>query len=223
MQGYFRKNHRFVRLPGSQACDIPVPPELQPQAKPLLPSGYALLQPFLQKQGRKLHPILGDGNCLFRALSHQLTGNEQGHVTLRQVIVQFEASNPQIFARMVVAINQKEFSEHSDSVKKIFVWGSGVEIQAAAFLFQMEVYEVTDSYVVGEATWLRFKPHNTSLLNGLSLVKQIELTNTHKWMEIAHVTGSHSYMFLSLLWGVKGLSACFRSDDVILRKRLHGT
>ena len=35
------------------------------------------------------------------------------------------------------------------------------------------------------------KPHNTSSLNGLSLVKQIELTNTHKWMEIAHVTGSH--------------------------------
>ena len=51
------------------------------------------------------------------ALSHQLTGNEQGHVTLRKVIVQFEASNPQIFARMVVAINQKEFSEDLESVK----------------------------------------------------------------------------------------------------------
>lgn len=70
---------------------------------------YALLQPFLQKQARKLHAVMGDGNCLFRALSHQLTGDEQSHITLRKIIVDFEALNPQVFARLVVAINEREF------------------------------------------------------------------------------------------------------------------
>ena len=35
------------------------------------------------------------------------------------------------------------------------VWGISVEIQAAVSLFQMKVYEVTDSYVVGKAEWLQ--------------------------------------------------------------------
>ena len=79
---------------------------------------------------------MGDGNCPFRALSHQLTGDEQSHITLRKVIVDFEALNPQVFSRLVVAINEREFSEHLESMKKIFVWGSGVEIQAASSLFK---------------------------------------------------------------------------------------
>lgn len=82
---------------------------LLPQPKPVPRSGYALLQPFLQKQARKLHAVIGDGNCLFRALSHQLTGDEQSHITLRKIIVDFEALNPQVFARLVVAINEREF------------------------------------------------------------------------------------------------------------------
>ena len=54
----------------------------------------------------------------------------------------------------------------------------------------MEVYEVTASYFVGEARWLRTKPHDTSSLNGLSLVIQIALTNKHEWWKL-HVNGSH--------------------------------
>lgn len=75
-------------------------------------------------------------------------------------------------------------------MKKIFVWGSGVEIQAASSLFQKEIFEVTDS-VIGEARWSHFKPHSIAILSGLNLVEQIVITSTCEWMEIAHICGSH--------------------------------
>ena len=49
----------------------------------------------------------------------------------------------------------------------------------------MEVYEVTDFYVAGKARWLQFKLHDRSLLNGSSLLEQIEI-NSLEEMEIAH-------------------------------------
>ena len=53
-------------------------------------SGYAVLLPFLQKQGRTVERALGDGNCLFRSLSLQLTGTQDHHIKLRKVIAKFE-------------------------------------------------------------------------------------------------------------------------------------
>ena len=54
-------------------------------------SGYAVLLPFLQKQGRTVERALDDsGNCLFRSLSLQLTGTQDHHIKLRKVIAKFE-------------------------------------------------------------------------------------------------------------------------------------
>ena len=96
-----------------------------------------------------------------------------------------------MFANLVIAINQRRFSEHLESIRKIFVWGSGVEIQAVAFLFQMEIYEVTDSLVEREARWLWFKPHNATILNGLDLTVHMTIATTLPWLELAHISGSH--------------------------------
>ena len=43
--------------------------KMKKEANDLLPMS---LSEFLQKCNRKIVPILGDGNCLFRALSHPL-------------------------------------------------------------------------------------------------------------------------------------------------------
>ena len=55
----------------------------------------------------------------------------------------------------------------------------------------MEIFEVQDSMVIGEARWLRCKPHSSSILSGLNLVEQVVITSTCKWIEIAHICGSH--------------------------------
>ena len=118
-----------------------MPKQLLP-SKPLKPpSSYELMKDFLAKFKRKPQRVLGDGNCLFRALSAQLTGTD--HIALRKIIVEFEAKNPSIFGKKVQAA-KTDFTAHLESMQKILVWGTDIEIEAAASLFQTEIYEATD-------------------------------------------------------------------------------
>ena len=47
--------------------------------------------------GRKLHPILGDGNCFFRALSYIMYGTEDRHASVRASIALFSELNADCF------------------------------------------------------------------------------------------------------------------------------
>ena len=38
----------------------------------------------LRTSGRHIHPIVGDGNCLFRALARAVLADERMHSALRQ-------------------------------------------------------------------------------------------------------------------------------------------
>ena len=82
-----------MRLPGSTVADIPIPEDMIPRMPRSPPTGYAILIPFLQKQGRSIERVLGDGNCLFRALSLQLTGMQDHHLSLRKIIAQSESKS----------------------------------------------------------------------------------------------------------------------------------
>ena len=41
-----------------------------------------LFTEFLNYQARKCHNVMGDGNCMFRAIAHQLYGLDQQHSQL---------------------------------------------------------------------------------------------------------------------------------------------
>ena len=56
---------------------------------------------FLLQINRKVNKVLGDGNCLFRALSEQTTGTSGKHAELRTLLLAFEEMNPQIFQPLV--------------------------------------------------------------------------------------------------------------------------
>ena len=45
--------------------------------------------------------VKNDGNCLFRALSDQLTGNEHEHLEIRRKVVRFMAKNPAEFEAFI--------------------------------------------------------------------------------------------------------------------------
>ena len=59
-------------------------------------------------------------------------------------------------------------------MQKVFVWGTDLEIEAAASLFQTEIYKATDSIVLGERRWLRFIPLTISSFNALHLANSIQ-------------------------------------------------
>ena len=45
----------------------------------LITSPVITLPDYLHQSGRKLHPVKGDGNCMFRSLSNHLLGDEEEH------------------------------------------------------------------------------------------------------------------------------------------------
>ena len=144
-------------------------------------SGYAVLLPFLQKQGRTVERALGDGNCLFRSLSLQLTGTQDHHIKLRKVIAKFEQTEG-VFEKLHKTINRTPFLSHLQKIKKTCVWGTNVEVMATASLFQIDVYVATESH---NPTWLRYTPA-TSAQTTSKLLSDISphLQPQKEWIEI---------------------------------------
>ena len=106
--------------------------------------------------------VLGDGNCLFWALSRALTGVEDHHIALRKTIAEFEASNTTVFQPLHSAINQTPaipFSDHLRNIRKLSVWGTNLEIIAAVSLFQLDIYLATETYHLRVPTWLLTLPN----------------------------------------------------------------
>ncbi len=121
-------------------------------------SGYEVLTPFLHNQGREIDRMLGDGNCLFRALSSQHTGTQEHHLELRKAIANFERKNEKIFRPLHSGINRTLFPDHLQNIKKSCVWGTSIEILAFSSLFQVDVFVTSDSYHPGQATWIKYSP-----------------------------------------------------------------
>ncbi len=85
------------------------PDELPP--KPLTSERimyFATASEFLVQEGRQIHPIMGDGNCLFRSLSYLLFGNEDNHQQIRQLLAEFVAVNSRVLAKYCFSNNLEE-------------------------------------------------------------------------------------------------------------------
>ena len=112
----------------------------------------AQMRAFLTAHGRQLDPALPDGNCLFHALSKQMTGDPARHPELREILTGFISNNPQVFKRGWT-IDNCTLDEHLAKVRNLGQYGSHAEIKAAASLCQKSIYVVTDSFHVGKCLW----------------------------------------------------------------------
>ena len=105
----------------------------------------------LTAHGRQIDPALPDGNCLFHALSNQLTGDPSRHPELREILTTFISQNPQVFGRGWTLSNCS-LDEHPAKLTKLGQYGSHTEIKAAAraSLYQKPIYVATDSLSVSK-------------------------------------------------------------------------
>jgi hypothetical protein len=123
--------------------------------------------------------IVGDGNCLFRALSYWVTGDEDSHYTIRSKLCKFIHDNPTSLSDYMQAedvqfIGKKWCSRPYLTRSKMNmwgVWGTSLEIQAAAKLFQRDIY-----VFVNGRSYHRFAAKEKPTLRS---------------MYIAHVNGNH--------------------------------
>ena len=186
---------QLVKLPGSTVADIPVPDDMIPKTPRSPQTGYSVLFPFLQKLGRTIDRVLGDGNGLFHALSLQLTGIQDYHMDLRRIITQCE-SKIKAFQGLHATINQTTFADHLKNIGKTCIWGTNLEIIVTATLFGIDIYVATDSYRPGSPTWLKYSPNSqaTTELRRSSisdLSSTIPTLKRKQWLELSHVSRCH--------------------------------
>lgn len=81
---------------------------------------------------KKKIEIVGDGNCLFRALSKSIYDNENKHKFIRQIICDF------------LEWTNKKDQNYIKNMRKLKTWGTDVELRAAVRLFGCRIFIFMD-------------------------------------------------------------------------------
>ena len=71
---------------------------------------YTTITEVIQKYNRKIHRVAPNGNCLFRALSHQAFGEQMYHAQMRKSLVTFISGHMDKYQAFYIGRNS--FSEH---------------------------------------------------------------------------------------------------------------
>ena len=87
----------------------------------------------------KLREVLGDGNCLFRALGDQLEGHSGGHLRLRQKTVHYMESHRQDFEFEPFLEDGEPFEQHLSKLTKPGTYAGQDAIVAFARSQQLKV------------------------------------------------------------------------------------
>lgn len=85
-------------------------------------------------------PVKADGNCQFRALSHQLYGDEDHHSSLRARVVRQLQERPQLYLGFV----HESYSEYVKRMACDGEWGDNVTLQAASDALCAVIHVLTD-------------------------------------------------------------------------------
>ena len=143
---------------------------------------------FLQYQGRTVHRVLGDGNCMFRSLSHQIYGTEDEHQNIR-LILQVLEKNLEMYEKFWIQADVS-FSVHVQRLKNQGVWGTHVELLAATNYYQIPVCICTahGSSRNPTYTWHRFNSQPSRYSPSTFLYANLPLPFTQDHIELAHST-----------------------------------
>ena len=100
---------KYVKLPGANFPDeLPLNP---PSARRI--QLFSTASTFLATHDRMIHPIKGDGNCLFQALSYLILGTEDCHQQVRSTLVDYTSCNSVVFTNFCSPLCTLE--EHNSS------------------------------------------------------------------------------------------------------------
>ncbi|KAG8483926.1 hypothetical protein CXB51_023417 [Gossypium anomalum] len=93
----------------------------------------------LQVYGFMELKVQGDGNCQFRALSHQLFHTPDHHKIVRRQIVNQLKSNPDAYEGYV----PMDYTDYLKKMSKSGEWGDHVTLQAAADSYGVRIFVIT--------------------------------------------------------------------------------
>ena len=93
------------------------------------PSNMSVLTQRLARIGRQPVSIVGDGNCFFRSVSHQLYGTEDCHPQIRALAIQQLINFPEYF---VEYITEQSWLSYLQNMSRLGTWADHIVIQAVA-------------------------------------------------------------------------------------------
>ncbi|CAE6478980.1 unnamed protein product [Rhizoctonia solani] len=99
----------------------------------------------LRSMGLYAAPTLGDGNCLFRALSDQIYGTPNEHLVLRKDICTFMAAHKERFEAFVD--DDRSWDQHISAMRNNGTYGGHLELTAFAQLKSVNVKVVQPGLV----------------------------------------------------------------------------
>ena len=89
----------------------------------------------LRKRGLRVIKIAADGNCLFRAVCHQVYGDVSRHLELRKQCCDYMASQCDHFSAFV----EGKFDDYLDNMRDAKTWGGNLEIEAMQEIFDRKI------------------------------------------------------------------------------------
>ncbi|VDK66250.1 unnamed protein product [Onchocerca ochengi] len=95
--------------------------------------------------------VVGDGNCLFRALAFYFAGSDIEHSRVRECIVEFEAEHWNEFAALK-GWSSEIWNDHMNQLLTDNTWGTEIELFAVAAMLNVDVW----TYY--EKRWICYRP-----------------------------------------------------------------
>jgi OTU domain-containing protein 5 len=95
----------------------------------------------LRQNGLDLVSVEGDGNCLFRSISHQVYGDDKYHTLVRASCMDYMESEKEYFQPFVIG-DMTHFIRYLNHKRQNGIWGDDPELQAMCELYDRpaEVY-----------------------------------------------------------------------------------
>ena len=88
--------------------------------------------------GLKLVEIKPDGNCLFRAVAHQVIGDQEQHAAFRAEAVKYMRNNKEQFFDNFI-VGDKARDDYCNEMEKDGTWGDHIALSAMARLLRLNV------------------------------------------------------------------------------------
>ena len=92
----------------------------------------------LESLGYFIREVRGDGNCLFRAVSEQMEGNENNFVEYREKCINYIKENKDTFAPFIE--DDEPIDKYIERMSKNSEWGGNLEIYALSMVLEANFY-----------------------------------------------------------------------------------
>jgi OTU domain-containing protein 3 len=91
----------------------------------------------LGKLDLNIREMVGDGNCLFRSISDQLTSSEHAHFNVREALCDFVEANQPDFEPFIE--DDEPFDDYLERMRNDGEWGGNFELAAAVQCFGINI------------------------------------------------------------------------------------